>query len=132
MRSRRFSALAAVMLVLAACGGHAAADDQAFHRVASAGQAGAEVVFDATVLSEPAQVGDHEHLEVRATTGETLEVDHNTSLAPWVPAHTGDQVVIAGQFYDDSGAEGVHCTHAHTSNGCPYPGFIELGTNYYD
>jgi hypothetical protein len=119
-------------LALAACGGHAAPDDQAFHEAASQGRVGAEVVFDATVLSTPAQVGGHEHLEVRAATGERLEIDHNTTLAPWVPAQPGDQVVIGGQLYDDSGVEGVHCTHAHTSSGCPYPGFIELRGTYYE
>ena len=69
---------------------------------------------------------------MRAATGETLEIDHNTSLAPSVPAHAGDKVVIAGRFYDDSGLEGVHCTHAHTSSGCPYPGFIEFNGQYYE
>ena len=90
------------------------------------------MVFHATVVAEPQQVGDHEHLEVRAQTGEMVEVDHNTRLAPSVPVHAGDQVVIAGQFYDDSGLEGVHCTHAHTSSGCPYPGFIEFRGAYYE
>jgi len=90
------------------------------------------VVFHATLLADPQQVGDHEHLEVRAQTGETLEIDHNTSLAPFVPVHTGDHVVIEGQFYDDSGLEGVHCTHAHTSSGCPDPGFIEFNGKYYE
>lgn len=133
MRSQRSRTIAAAALLLAAaCGGHAAAADAAFHQIASQGRSGAEVTFDATVLADPVQVGNHEHLEVRATTGEQLEVDHNTALAPPVPARAGDHVVIAGQFYDDSGREGVHCTHAHTSRGCPYPGFIELGGTYYE
>lgn len=130
---RRFSApAAAVCLLLAACGGRATADNAAFHQAAQQGRAGAEVVFDATVLQAPAQVGDHEHLVVRAVTGEQLEIDHNTILAQWVPARAGDHVVIAGQLYDDSGLEGVHCTHAHTSSGCPYPGWIELAGTYYE
>ena len=132
MRSRRFSGLLLAVLVAAACGGHATPDDQAFHRAAQNGQGGAEVVFDATVLQVPAQVGAHEHLEVRAATGEQLEIDHNTDLAGWVPAKVGDHLVIAGQLYDDSGVEGVHCTHALTSRGCPYSGFVELGTTYYE
>lgn len=133
MPSRPFRGLLlAATLVAAACGGHASADDQAFHQAAAQGRAGAEVVFDATVLAAPVQVGRHEHLEVRAATGEELEIDHNTSLAQWVPAQPGDALVIAGQLYDDSGVEGVHCTHAHTSSGCPYPGFIELHGSYYE
>jgi hypothetical protein len=62
-----------------------------------------------------------------------LEVDHNTTLAPYVPTHAGDQLVIHGQLYIDPGPRvGVHCTHAHTSSGCPNPGWIELGQNYYE
>ncbi len=117
---------------MAACGGHAQPDDAAFHSAAQQGRSGAQVVFDATVVADPQQVGDHQHIQVRAQTGESLEVDHNTSLAPWAPVHAGDHVVIAGQLYDDAGFEGVHCTHAHTSSGCPYPGFIEFGGQYYE
>ena len=118
--------------MLAACGGRPQPDDSGLHGVAQAGRTGPEVVFHATVLADPQQVGEHEHLSVRAQTGETLEIDHNTSLAPWVPVHSGDHVVIAGEFYDDSGLEGVHCTHAHTSSGCPTPGFIEFQGRYYE
>ena len=132
MRWPRSSAALAAALVLVACGGRATPDDQAFHQAAVNGRGGTEVVFDATVLSAPVQVGDHEHLEVRAATGEQMEVDHNTGLAPWVPAKAGDHVIIEGQLYDDNGFEGVHCTHARTSSGCPYSGWIELGGTFYE
>jgi len=26
----------------------------------------------------------------------------------------------------------VHCTHAHTSSGCPNPGWIEYNNSYYE
>ena len=134
MRWRRseFAAAAAALLLLGACGGRAKPDDQAFHNVATQGSTGAEVAFNATVLQEPQQVGTHEHLIVRAATGEEIEIDYNTDLGPYVPAHAGSRVVIAGRFYDDSGREGVDCTHAHTSSGCPYPGYIELAGTYYE
>ena len=121
-----------VALLVAGCGGHATADDQAFHQAWSEGRANAEVVFDGTLVQDPVQVGTHEHLVVRTPTGETVEVDHNTDLAPSVPAHTRDKVVIQGVLYDDSGREGVHCTHAATSTGCPYGGWIELQGQYYE
>jgi len=122
----------ALVLLVAACGERPQPDDAGFHNVVAAGRTGPEVVFDATVLADPQQVGDHERIQVRARTGETLEIDHNTSLAQPVPVHTGDHVVVAGQYYDDSGFGGVHCTHAHTSTGCPAPGFIELNGKYYE
>jgi hypothetical protein len=124
----------AVLLVLAvACGGRDTPDDQALHNDIQNGTGGAEVTFDATLLDEPVQSGDHEVFEVGATTGEMLEVDHNTSLAQSAPVHKGDIVVIHGQLYIDPGPRyGVHCTHAHTSSGCPYPGWIEYNNNYYE
>jgi hypothetical protein len=123
----------AVLLAITACGGRETPDDQALHRDVVNDTNGAEVTFDATVLNEPVESGGHERFEVKTTTGELLEVDHNTDLAGYVPAHAGDRLVIHGQLYIDPGPKiGVHCTHAHTSSGCPYPGWIMLETNYYE
>jgi hypothetical protein len=129
----RAPALLLAALLLAACGGgRPAADDQALHADIQHGRAGAEVTFDGTVTGAPVQVTGHEHLLVLTPAGDRLEVDHNTGLAPQVPAHAGDHVVVHGQLYFDPGQVGVHCTHAHTSSGCPYPGWVELGGTYYE
>jgi len=124
---------AAGIIGLGACGGRETPDDQGFHRAVADDRSGAEVTFDATVIATPVESGGHERFEVRAATGEMLEVDHNTSLAPYVPLHSGDQIVIHGQLYIDPGPRiGIHCTHAATSGGCPYPGWIMYGQNYYE
>ena len=121
------------LVLLVACGGRDTPDDQALHNDIQNGSSGAEVTFDATVLVDPTQSGDHEMFEVKAATGEMLEVDHNTSLAQPAPVHNGDPVIIHGQLYIDPGPRyGVHCTHAHTSSGCPNPGWIEYNNNYYE
>ena len=130
---RRTWAALAVALALIACGGREVADDQALHQDIVSDSNGAEVTFDATVLTDPTESGGHERFQVKVPTGEVLEVDHNTTLAPSVPTHAGDQVVIHGQLYIDPGPRiGVHCTHAHTSSGCPNPGWIMLASNYYE
>jgi hypothetical protein len=130
---KEFALAVALLLALAGCGGRETADDQALHRDVVNGSSGAEVTFDATVLDNPVEAGGHERFEVKAPTGERLEVDHNTTLAPYVPLHTGDSVVIHGQLYIDPGPRlGVHCTHAATSSGCPSPGWIMFGSNYYE
>jgi hypothetical protein len=130
---RRVAAAAAIALALVACGGRETPDDQGLHTDIVNSTNGAEVTFDATVLSDPVESGGHERFQVTASTGEVLEIDHNTSLAPSVPLHAGDTVIIHGQLYIDPGPKiGVHCTHAHTSSGCPNPGWIELGQNYYE
>jgi hypothetical protein len=124
---------AAALLLLVSCGGRDSADDQALHQDIVNSATGSEVTFDATVVSDPVQSGTHEDFEVTAATGERLEVDHNTSLAPYVPIHSGDQLIIHGQLYIDPGPHiGVHCTHAATSSGCPDPGWIEYAGNYYE
>jgi hypothetical protein len=129
---RLFIALA-IALVMLACGGRDSPDDQALHQDVVNDTNGAEVTFDATLLTDPAESGGHERFQVKVPTGEVLEVDHNTSLATYVPAHAGDQLVIHGQLYIDPGPHiGVHCTHAHTSSGCPVPGWIMFGHNYYE
>lgn len=135
MTSRLLSALCSLLL-LAACSGSSARDtpnDPALHQDLASGHAGAEVTFDGTLLADPVQVGTHQHLEVLTPAGDAVEVDHNTSLAPPVPAHKGDQVVVHGLLYIDPGPHpGVHCTHARTSSGCPVPGWIELAGTYYE
>jgi hypothetical protein len=130
---RRLCIALAIALTVVACGGRDAPDDQALHQDVVNDTNGAEVTFDATVLNDPVESGGHERFEVKTPTGEMLEVDHNTSLATYVPAHAGDQLVIHGQLYIDPGPRlGVHCTHAHTSSGCPNPGWIMLGQSYYE
>jgi hypothetical protein len=130
---RRLGATLAIALVLMACGGRETADDQGLHQDIVNSTNGAEVTFDATVLNDPVESGGHERFQVKTSTGEVLEIDHNTSLAPSVPAHAGDTLIIHGQLYIDPGPKvGVHCTHAHTSSGCPNPGWIELGQNFYE
>jgi hypothetical protein len=130
---RRGAAGLATALVMIGCGGRDTPDDQGLHQDIVNAANGAEVTFDATILTEPVESGGHERFEVRAATGEMLEVDHNTSLAQPVPAHKGDGVVIHGQLYIDPGPRyGVHCTHAATSSGCPSPGWIEYNDNYYE
>ncbi|HEY1419383.1 MAG TPA: DUF3465 domain-containing protein [Candidatus Dormibacteraeota bacterium] len=129
----RRAALVAAVLLLIGCGGRDTADDQGLHQAIASDKSGSEVTFDATVVNDPIESGGHERFEVKAPTGDMLEVDHNTSLAQYVPIHAGDQIVIHGQLYIDPGPHvGVHCTHAATSGGCPSPGWIEFGNNYYE
>ena len=90
------------------------------------------VTFDATLLTQPATKGGHERFQARSGAGDVLEVDHNVSLAPEVPARPGDRLVIRGRLYLDPDRAGVHCTHRETSRGCPTPGFIDFGGRTFD
>jgi hypothetical protein len=129
----KIAAAVAALVLLAACGGRETPDDQGLHNDIVKGLNGAEVTFDASVLTEPIESGGHERFEVRAVSGEMLEIDHNTSLAQRVPVHKNEGLVIHGQLYIDPGpVYGVHCTHATTSSGCPNPGWIEYNNNYYE
>jgi len=129
----RLLAVAGTILLVVACGERATADDQALHNDIVHNSGGAEVTFDATLLDNPVESGGHERFDVKATTGESLEIDHNTTLATYAPIRAGDKVIIHGQLYIDPGPRlGVHCTHAATSSGCPDPGWIEFKNNYYE
>jgi hypothetical protein len=120
-------------LALAGCGERAQPDDQALHQDIVSGTGNVEVTFDATITTEPAESGGHERFNVKDPAGDVLEVDHNTSLAAYVPAHAGDVLIIHGQLYIDPGPHaGVHCTHATTSSGCPESGWIEFGGTFYE
>ena len=122
-----------VPLALLACGGREMPDDQGLHQDIVNSSSGAEVTFDATILSDPVESGGHERFQVKDPAGDVLEIDHNTTLAASVPAHAGDALVIHGQLYIDPGPRvGVHCTHAQTSSGCPNSGWIEFHNNYYE
>jgi hypothetical protein len=130
---RRLLVALAVALAMLACGGRDSPNDQTLHQDVVNNANGAEVTFDATVVNDPVESGGHERFQVKATTGEVLEVDHNTSLASPVPIHAGDKLVIHGRLYIDPGPRiGVHCTHAATSSGCPDPGWIMFGQDYYE
>jgi len=130
---RRVALVLALLLLTAACGERDQPDDQALHQRIVSGQGGTEVTFDAVILTEPAESGGHERFQVKDPAADVLEVDHNTSLAAYVPAHVGDALIIHGQLYIDPGPRaGVHCTHATTSSGCPDSGWIEFAGNYYE
>jgi len=130
----KFVALVVALLLLtAACGERAQPDDNDLHQAIVSDKSGTEVTFDAVILTEPAESGGHERFQVKDPAGDVLEVDHNTSLAAYVPAHVGDSLIIHGQLYIDPGPRaGVHCTHATTSSGCPDSGWIEFAGNYYE
>lgn len=124
--------LLALVFIAGHCAGRSGADDAALHSALSHDQAGSEVTFGGRVQADPTRVSGHEHLTVTTSLGDRLEVDHNLDLAPWVPAHAGSSVIVHGQLYIDPSSSGVHCTHARTSTGCPFPGWIELNGNYYE
>ena len=122
--------MAALVAVLGACG-EPTPDDAQVHSALINHRDGAEVTFNATLVSEPGDANGHERMRVRTGLGDTLEVDHNTSLARRVPAHTGDRVTVHGRLYIDPGGQGVHCTHTRTSGGCPEPGWIKFDSELY-
>jgi hypothetical protein len=130
---KRAALVLVALVALAGCGERAQADDPGLHNDIVSDTANVEVTFDATITTEPVESGGHERFEVKDPEGDQLEVDHNTDLAAYVPAHVGDALVIHGQLYIDPGPHaGVHCTHAKTSSGCPQSGWIEFKGNYYE
>jgi len=130
--ARRCLAALAAAALLAACGGDSAPDNAALTSALSAGQT-AEVTVQGqvrTLLSDGNGTdGPHQRFRLDLGGGVVVEVDHNLSLAPRVPLHDGDSVIIHGEFAPDPGHPVIHYTHHAT--GRHEGGWIKLdGTTY--
>jgi hypothetical protein len=101
-------------------------DNQA--RAAVAARRVADVAVAGTVEDEPTFfVGRHTHarhetFDIVTPHGLHLRVVDNVSLAPPVPVHAGDTIVVAGQLIPTSQGAIVHDTHH-----CPGPGWHRGG-----
>jgi hypothetical protein len=101
-------------------------DDQAFaavaaHRVADVAVAGT-VADEPTFFMGTRTHARHETFDIITPHGLHLRVVDNVSLAPPVPVHTGDTIVVAGQLIPTNRGAIVHDTHH-----CPGPGWHRGG-----
>ncbi|HEY8313790.1 MAG TPA: DUF3465 domain-containing protein [Candidatus Baltobacteraceae bacterium] len=104
---------------------------------AYSGTRAAEVTFPATVRSEPHFFyGSRSHAMHEAFNAQTaagpVEIVDNVSLAPRVPAHSGDHIEVRGEMVHDPGRlPVVHWTH-HDPQGRHADGFILLRGRLYE
>ena len=88
----------------------------------------ADVQVAGTVVDEPAFFRGrrthamHETFHIRTEHGLRIDVVDNVDLAPRVPVHAGDVVVVAGQFIPRRSGGIIHDTHH-----CPGPGWHRGG-----
>src|SRR2546430_12344867 len=87
---------------LVACGGSAQPDDAAivadFHNHQSNVEATADGTVTRLLPDRTSSTGMHEQFIVRLSSGDlTVEVEHNISIAPRVPAALADHVVVHGE-----------------------------------
>jgi Protein of unknown function (DUF3465) len=93
----------------------------------------ADVAVAGTVADEPTFfIGRHTHakhetFDIITPHGLKLRIVDNVSLAPSVPVHTGDTVVVAGQLIPTWNGAIVHDTHH-----CPGPGWHRGGWIEWD
>ena len=101
-------------------------DDTA--RAAVAAHRIADVAIAGTVADEPTFfVGRHTHarhetFDIITPHGLKLRIVDNVALAPSIPVHTGDDIVVAGQLIPTRSGAIVHDTHH-----CPGPGWHRGG-----
>jgi hypothetical protein len=115
---RRALAAALFSVLLVGCGDATAqADNAALSSAMAAGQI-AEVTVQGHVVGllsdSNGSAGPHQRFRLDAGNGVVVEVDHNVSLAPRVPLHTGDSVTVHGEFAPDPGHPVIHYTHHAT------------------
>jgi hypothetical protein len=115
---RRALAAALFGLLLAGCGDATAQPDNAALSSAMAAGQTAEVTVQGQVLGllgdSNGSAGPHQRFRLDLGGGVVVEVDHNVSLAPRVPLHTGDTVTVHGEFAPDPGHPVIHYTHHAT------------------
>ena len=102
------------------------------------GRSGIEVVVQGTVLQilplGPSVVsGQHERfvIAVRDGSEQDILVAHNVSIAPAVPVHRGEQVIVRGELAVDPSGPVIHWTH-HDPRFRHPPGFVELNGRFYE
>jgi hypothetical protein len=103
---------------------------------AYAGQAPAQVDFEATVLSPPRYFygsrshATHEAFDARSDAG-PVEVVDNVDIAPRCPVQVGDRIEVRGELVHDPGRlPVVHWTH-HDPSSRHADGFIRLRGQTY-
>ncbi|HEV7678471.1 MAG TPA: DUF3465 domain-containing protein [Candidatus Dormibacteraeota bacterium] len=130
---RRCAALAMAMALLAACGGDPPVDNAALSSALAAGRT-AEVTVQGRVTTLLADghgsAGPHQRFDVELGSGVVVEIDHNLTLAPRVPLHSGDVVIVHGEFAPDPGRPVIHYTHHSTDR--HEGGWIRLAATTYD
>jgi hypothetical protein len=129
----RRALVAALGALLAACGDATAQPDNAALSSAMAAAHTAEVTVQGHVAGllgdSNGSAGPHQRFRLDVGGGVVVEVDHNLSLAPRVPLHTGDAVTVHGEFAPDPGHPVIHYTHHAT--GRHEAGWIMLAGQTY-
>jgi Protein of unknown function (DUF3465) len=124
---------AVVAALLAACGGDPPFDNAALSSALAAGQTAEVTVQGRVVALLPdgnGSAGPHQRFDVDLGSGVVVEIDHNLTLAPRVPVHSGDIVVVHGEFAPDPGRPVIHYTHHSTDR--HEGGWIRLAGTTYD
>lgn len=76
--------------------------------------------------------GTHEQFIIKLSSQDlTLEIEHNISIAPRVPAALGDHVVVHGEYIWNPDGGLIHFTH-HDPQGTHEGGYIIDGGKEYN
>jgi hypothetical protein len=101
-------------------------------------RSGDEVVVQGRVVRfegiEQGPGGAHEYFIVTIARGAqrvNVLVAHNVGIAPFVPVHRGDDVIVKGELAVDPSGPVLHWTH-HDPRFRHQPGFIEFGGRAYE
>jgi hypothetical protein len=102
----------------------------AAHRVADVAVAGT-VADEPTFFVGRRTHARHETFDIITPHGLKLRIVDNVALAPPLPVHSGDNIVVAGQLIPAPGGALVHDTHHCPGPGWHRGGWIEWGGRRY-
>jgi hypothetical protein len=82
------------------------------------------------LLPDDRQGSPHQRFLLRTSTGSTVLVAHNISLAQYIPLKEGDYVTVSGEFIWNEKGGVLHYTH-HATNSRHRGGYIEYNRQKY-
>ena len=117
-------------MLLAGCGSSKVDNATLLHDVQDnhAGEVTVQGRVTAVLPDSNGTDGPHEVFDLDVS-GQTVEIDHNLTLAPRAPVKPGDVVTVHGQFEPDPGHPVIHYTH-HATGSHP-GGWIRLDGHRY-
>ncbi|MDQ6857622.1 MAG: DUF3465 domain-containing protein [Chloroflexota bacterium] len=104
---------------------------RAFEHHSDGAELTASGTVDRVLSDQSGPSGPHERFIVRLSSGMTVLVEHNLSIAPRVPVAAGTPVTVHGEYVWNAEGGLLHFTH-HDPVGSHQAGYILYGGRRYD
>lgn len=108
-----------------------AAVQRAFEQHSDGAEVTATGIVDRVLSDQSGPSGPHERFIVRLSSGMTLLIEHNLSIAPRVPVAVGMAVTVHGEYVWNAEGGLLHFTH-HDPDRSHEGGYVLYGGKRYE